>query len=845
MRIRLLISAAAFAAALVLPSAAFALDGPVVTAASPTNQVPVLNWLAVPAAVNGFHVLRGAGTCAVVGGSLSPAGGIDPLPGATTFTDDISLPEGVYCYEVDSDDGITTTPSNQVDVNYDTTPPGVPGTPTGTSPVASTPSIAFTAATDPVSGGTNSGIDHYDIYRDGVQVNVAPIPAGGPLTWTDDATNSLNPASALGSDSYSYTVVAVDGAGNPSVPSGARTINVDADGPNTPLAPTGSTPVASVPTITFSAVTDPTVGGVSSGVNHYDVYRGGVKMNNAPITGAGPFTWHDNVAQSVTPASGSNAYSYTVVAVDNVNNASVASGALVISMDADAPNVPATPTGTSPVASVPTITFSAVTDPTVGGVSSGINHYDVYRGGVKVNNAVITGAGPFTWHDNVSESSSPASGSHAYSYTVVAVDNVGNQSTSTARVINLDGAPPLKPATPVGATLVSSDPSFTFTATTDPTINTVTSGVDHYDIYRSTGGGPSVKVNSGVISAAGLWTDVAGQSSSPPLAGLHTYAYTVVAVDGVGNNSPASDPLSITLDTVGASAPTSVSALATPTNQHPQISWAAPDPAAITVDHYVVTRDGAQQGGNIPNTVTTFTDLTAGNGTYSYRVTAVDASSVAGTASAQAVVTYDTAAPSAPAGPIASATLDGSIAVSWGVSGEAPARASRATSCAGRSRPSRRRRCRRRRRSARASSRPARHDALNGKLYSYAVFAVDAAGNTSAAGTTPASRRATSSHPPHRRAWPRSRATRSSTSAGRRPGPATTSPATCSWPSRGEPLRRATPTARASARARRDSTACSATGLTNGATYTFGLFALDEALNRSAAAAGQPCQTAR
>jgi hypothetical protein len=32
------------------------------------------------------------------------------------------------------------------------------------------------------------------------------------------------------------------------------------------------------------------------------------------------------------------------------------------------------------------------------------------------------------------------------------------------------------------------------------------------------------------------------------------------------------------------------------------------------------------------------------------------------------------------------------------------------------------------------------------------------------------------------------------------------------------------------------STACSATGLTNGATYTFGLFALDEALNRSQAA---------
>ncbi len=64
--------------------------------------------------------------------------------------------------------------------------------------------------------------------------------------------------------------------------------------------------------------------------------------------------------------------------------------------------------------------------------------------------------------------------------------------------------------------------------------------------------------------------------------------------------------------------------------------------------------------------------------------------------------------------------------------------------------------------------------------------------------------------------------------------PTTTSPATCSSPSRARRRRPATPTAlRVCSTIVGTSSACDAGGLTNGATYTFGLFALDEALNRS------------
>ena len=50
----------------------------------------------------------------------------------------------------------------------DNTPPTAPAQPTGLTPVSAAPTITFGAATDPLSGGVASGVDHYDVYRDGV-----------------------------------------------------------------------------------------------------------------------------------------------------------------------------------------------------------------------------------------------------------------------------------------------------------------------------------------------------------------------------------------------------------------------------------------------------------------------------------------------------------------------------------------------------------------------------------------------------------------------------------------------------------------------------------------------------
>ena len=656
---------------------------PVPTGVSPVNSAPSIGFSGstdtvvngVASGVDHYDVYRDGAQV-----NASPISGAGPFTWTDAAGQSTAPATGshIYQYTVKAVDGagLTSSASPALTVVVDLGAPATPAAPTGVSPVADDPSIAFTASSDPADAGVISGIDHYDVYRNGVQVNSSPIAAAGPYTWTDTAGQSSSPVSASGS--YSYAIVAVDAAGNDSVASPVRVIALDANGPNTPATPTGATPVASVPTISFTATTDPTVGTVTTGVDHYDVYRGGVQVNASPITGTGPFTWHDQAGESSSPASGTGSYSYTVVAVDGVGNASSASTAKVIGLDATAPNAP-TPGGTTPVAATPVITFSASTDP--GGVSSGINHYDVFRGGVQVNSSPITGAGPFTWTDTAGQSSNPVSGSGSYSYTVVATDGVGNASAaSTARVIVLDADAPNAPAAPTGATPVNTAPAIAFAATSDPTVGGVASGVNHYDVYRN-----GTKVNTGAaLTGAGpfTWTDTAGQSSAPA-SGSHSYSYTVVAVDAAGNASAASAARVILLDSTApttiAAAPTGLTSVSAPS----PITFAGTTDPLVTgvssgVDHYDVFRDAVKvNAAPIPDTGAgsyTYTDAGAASlnppsgpaNTYVYTVKAVDAAGNVSAASPSISVFLDPAAVSAPTGVTALASPTSQLPqISW------------------------------------------------------------------------------------------------------------------------------------------------------------------------------------
>ena len=420
----------------------------------------------------------------------------------------------------------------------------------------------------------------------------------------------------------------------------------------------------------------------------------------------------------------------------------------------------------------------------------------------------------------------------SYEIRARALDGSGNVTDSVAMSVFIDNADPAAPSAPTGLSPVSAAPTITFDAATDPVTGGNSSGVDYYDVLRG-----GTRVNIAHIDETGdgsyTWTDDAA-SSSNPASGTATYVYTVIAVDNVGNVSVASGTRSIFLDSSAASAPIGLAALATPTAQRPQISWAAPTSPGFAIDHYNVYRGGAflQSVG-----ATTFTDNSSGlaDGTYTYQVVAADSLNAPGIASGSIAIAFDTTAPAAPGGIAATAAIDGSVGIAWtapsdgagsgvaryvvrrALSASAPATtADGDATCQG------------------AATSCADATALNGKQYSYAVFAVDRAGNTSGAGVAlgilardqlapgaPAGLAATPGDGTVDLRW---------TAAA--PDDDVAGYALVAKPGTSAPTSD-TDGVRVCLAILAESTSCTATGLTNGATYTFGLFALDEALNRS------------
>jgi chitodextrinase len=134
---------------------------------------------------------------------------------------------------------VTVTPTDELGRTYDvqtftfpsgpdTQAPSAPGTPTVTDVTSSTVALSWAASTD------NVGVTGYRVFRDGAQVG----STGGSTTTFQDT-------GLAASTTYSYTIQAVDAAGNPSPQSGARSATTTAGGSGT--------------TLTFAATDDATI----------------------------------------------------------------------------------------------------------------------------------------------------------------------------------------------------------------------------------------------------------------------------------------------------------------------------------------------------------------------------------------------------------------------------------------------------------------------------------------------------------------------------------------------------------------------------------------------------------
>jgi len=268
----------------------------------------------------------------------------------------------------------------------DTTAPSTPAGLTANAVSASQINLSWTASTD------NVAVTGYRVRRNGKL-----------LTTLGNVTTYQN-AGLTASTTYSYTVRALDAAGNVSpISSSASAITQAAPDTTAPSTPAGLTATAaslSQINLSWTAATD------NVGVTGYNVYRGGTQ-----IATLGAVTTFQN-----TGLTASTPYSYTVRAFDAAGNVSAPSSSAITATlaapDTTAPSTPAGLTATAASSSQINLSWTAATD------NVGVTGYNVYRGGMQV--ATL---GAVTTYQNTGLTASTN-----YSYTVRAFDAAGNAS---------------------------------------------------------------------------------------------------------------------------------------------------------------------------------------------------------------------------------------------------------------------------------------------------------------------------------------------------------------------------------------------------------------------------------
>jgi chitodextrinase len=467
--------------------------------------------------------------------------------------------------------------------NEDSSPPGAP---TGLSAQAQPPaSVVLTW--DPAS--ETDGVTGYRVIRNGDYLSTTAINA-----FTDTTAHPTQP--------YSYTIEAVDAAGNVSDASDAQSVTV----PDTvaPTAPSDVTVLATSPTsvtLSWSAATD------DVGVTRYEVLRDGVPL---PPSAGTAQTYTDS---SVSPSS---SYTYTVCAYDAAGNESDPStDATALTPDPPDTTAPSAPTGVTAVAGergTVTLAWAAATD------NVGVTGYRVKRGEDTIADGLSS-----TEYTN-----SGLASAATYSYVVYAIDAAGNVSSGSeaAAITMADWAPPTAPGDVAMIARTGTSITFGWPAATDDV------RVTSYSVSRD-----------GDTVATGLTTRSYTDSG---LGSATSHTYVVYAYDAAGNRSAGSTPTGIsTLDVTVPSQPAAFTASAG-SSTSVNLAWsAASDNVGVT--GYRLSRNGTLIA-TLGATVRSYVDnsLTAGT-SYSYALVAVDA---AGNASTPATVNTSTLPTVAPTG---------------------------------------------------------------------------------------------------------------------------------------------------------------------------------------------------
>jgi fibronectin type 3 domain-containing protein len=440
---------------------------------------------------------------------------------------------------------------NSVVLTPDTTPPSAP---TNVSASSGNPTTALVTWNESLD---NIGVAYYNVVRNGsVIAQTAQIEPGiTPITYFYQDSNLVE------ATNYTYTIQAVDMAGNvsqPSQPVTVQTTNVTP--PTTPVINKITIEGCTYVQVNWTNSTD------KSGVTKYMIYMGLSPNSLAqiatvlPVAGQPTQTYSD---QNVSPAT---TYYFSVQAGDAYGNLSY----LPTPVSVTTPTMPMAPAGvlaTPNSGTKTTLTWSAPNTP--GGLP--IAHYNVYRGTSSTALAQIAQTTTTTYNDM---SVSPAT---TYYYAVQAADNGTPNSTSG---LSSPVASVTTYALPLPPSNVTAVPASTNRMTVSWT-ETVPSGqlaIANYKIFR----GPTA------TSLTQLTTVTKSPYNDQNLTADTTYCYALQAVDkGVpADISPMSNVVCSTTDGYPA-APTTVTA--TPESSTKiTVSWNAAVSGGLPISNYHV-----------------------------------------------------------------------------------------------------------------------------------------------------------------------------------------------------------------------------------------------------------------
>jgi len=422
--------------------------------------------------------------------------------------------------------------------------------------------VSWSGATD------NVGVTGYRVFRDGVQL-------------VEQAGTSYTDATATPNTTYSYTVVAVDAAGNTSAPSAPATVSTtgapDGTPPSQPGNLTATAPSSSQVNLSWSASTD------NVGVIGYNVYRNGVQLPTATVPDATPpTTYTDDTASPGT------AYTYQVSAVDAAGNESAKAAVSVTTPGGGGGSLTFAPTDDATVdASQPTVNFGTTSRLTVDNspVNYSLLKFNVTgTAGCSISSAKLRMTIGSTTNDN-----SPYGGD------LYGTSNAWSESNVTWNTVPAAGATKISSV----ATAVAVNTTYFFNVA--PLI---------------TGDGTiSMLIKSPSSDGARYYSKESGTASQAPQ----------LQIGCAGDTTPPSPPGNLT---------------ATASSTQVNLSWTAATDNVGVAGYKVFRNSGATALATLPGTATSYPDNTVKPGTsYSYQVTALDS---AGNQSTRASVTVTT-----------------------------------------------------------------------------------------------------------------------------------------------------------------------------------------------------------